>query len=58
MIKNGDTWMEMIKSRNQTTHTYDEATVEEIKNDIIDSYYFEFEALQATLEKLKAEEQS
>ena len=58
LIKNGETWMEMITSRNQTTHTYDEKTVEEIKNAILHSYYFEFEALQARFEKLKKEEQS
>jgi nucleotidyltransferase substrate binding protein (TIGR01987 family) len=58
LIKTGETWMDMITSRNQTTHTYDEATVEEIKNAILNSYYFEFEALKATLEQLKAEESS
>ena len=58
LIKNGETWMEMITSRNQTTHTYDEETVEEIKKAILNSYYFEFEALQATFQKLKEEEQA
>ncbi len=30
LIETGETWMAMIKSRNQTTHTYDEATVDEL----------------------------
>ncbi len=30
LIKNGDIWMEMIKSRNKTTHTYNEETADEI----------------------------
>jgi len=58
LIENGETWMEMIKSRNQTTHTYDEETVAEIVDAVINSYFAEFEALQARLEKLKEEELS
>ncbi|SRR6266498_1606343 len=58
LIQDGDTWMEMITSRNQTTHTYEEKTAEEIKEAILNSYYFEFEALQTTFKKLKEEEQA
>jgi nucleotidyltransferase substrate binding protein (TIGR01987 family) len=58
LIKNGETWKAMIASRNQTSHTYDEATAEEIKDAILHSYFFEFETLQTTLRKLKEEEQS
>ena len=58
LIENGETWMEMIKSRNQTTHTYDEETAAEIVDAVINSYFAEFEALQARLEKLKEEELS
>ena len=36
LITNGETWMEMIKSRNKTSHTYDlnvaEDIVEKIRN--------------------------
>ena len=39
LIKDGDQWMEMLKSRNQTSHTYNK----NIANDIVDKikkYYF------------------
>ncbi len=39
IIENGDAWMEMIKSRNKTTHTYNESTANEIYSKIIE-YYF------------------
>jgi len=55
LIENGETWMDMIKSRNQTTHTYDEAIVAEIVNAITDAYFKEFTALQTRMNKLKEE---
>ncbi len=58
LIKNGETWMNMIKNRNQTTHTYDEATATEIVNAITSSYFAEFQELQTRLAKLKKEETS
>jgi len=53
LIENGEAWMEMIKSRNLTSHTYDEAVASEIVSAILESYFAEFEALKATLEELK-----
>lgn len=53
LIKNGESWMNMIKSRNQTTHTYNESTAEEIFNLIVSSYFAEYVALKETFEKLK-----
>lgn len=38
IIQNGDSWMEMIKYRNQTTHTYNKATAEEIVKKIQNDY--------------------
>lgn len=58
LIENGDVWMEMIQSRNRTTHTYDEETVTQIVNAVIGSYYDEFATLQKRLTKLKEEERS
>ena len=55
LIENGETWMDMIKSRNQTTHTYDEAIVSEIVNAIMNAYFAEFNALQSRMSKLKEE---
>lgn len=56
LIVNGDTWMQMIESRNLTTHTYDEATAAKIVAAIIHSYFAEFERLQVKMEALKKEE--
>lgn len=50
LIGNSDAWMEMIKSRNKTSHTYNEETADEIATLIIESYYSEFEQLKIRLE--------
>ncbi|WGS65603.1 nucleotidyltransferase substrate binding protein [Marinitoga aeolica] len=55
LINNGDVWMQMILSRNLSSHTYDEKTAEEIVSQIINKYYSEFEILINRLEKLKEE---
>jgi len=39
LIADGETWMDMIKSRNKTSHTYDEETAIEIYNKIVTEYY-------------------
>lgn len=49
LIKNGDIWMEMIKSRNLTSHTYNEETTKEIVVAITGSYYNEFVQLEKHL---------
>ncbi len=41
---------ESIKSRNQTAHTYNEETAEEIFHDIVNSYYQAFNSLKTALE--------
>jgi len=56
IIFDGETWMSMVKSRNLTSHTYDEETVEKIVDVILGSYIFEFEKLEEKLESLKQEE--
>jgi nucleotidyltransferase substrate binding protein (TIGR01987 family) len=56
LIENGEAWMDMITSRNLTSHTYDEATAAKIASAILDVYFVEFEALQGKLEKLKRDE--
>lgn len=43
LIDNGDIWMEMIKSRNLTSHTYDQNIADTILADIMQKYYPEFE---------------
>ena len=56
LIKNGEVWMNMIQSRNRTSHTYNEDTAKEIVTDIIDKYYHEFVLLKEILSSLKEEE--
>ncbi|MEK6704957.1 MAG: nucleotidyltransferase substrate binding protein [Bdellovibrionota bacterium] len=43
LIADGDVWMEMIKSRNQTSHTYNKNVAEEITRKICNEYFFVFE---------------
>ena len=51
LIEDGDIWMDMIKSRNKTLHTYNEETVNEIVLAIKDRYFDEFVKLQNRLSK-------
>lgn len=39
LIQDGAQWMEMIKSRNQSTHTYNESTANDIRDRILNHYY-------------------
>ncbi len=57
LIKNGQAWMQMISSRNLTSHTYDEATAAEIVSAIRSTYFAEFETLQVKLDELKKREE-
>ena len=55
LIVNGQAWMNMIQSRNLTSHTYDEATAAEIVSAVRATYFAEFEALRIKLDGLKKE---
>jgi nucleotidyltransferase substrate binding protein (TIGR01987 family) len=50
LIIEGDDWMEMIKSRNQTTHTYNKAIAEEISTKIVNSYYSSFKKFKEKMQ--------
>ena len=54
LIKDGDGWMEMIRSRNESSHTYNEETAEEISNKIIKLYSPLFLAFQEKMEEIKS----
>lgn len=56
LIEDGECWMEMIKSRNETSHTYNEDTTEKIVQAIRDSYFQAFVELQKTLTALAEKE--
>ncbi|HMP72842.1 MAG TPA: nucleotidyltransferase substrate binding protein [Kiritimatiellia bacterium] len=55
-IVNGQVWMEMIISRNRTTHTYDQKTADAIVDEIEQSYLSEFLALKKRFEEMEADE--
>ncbi|MCS6796682.1 MAG: nucleotidyltransferase substrate binding protein [Raineya sp.] len=42
IILNGEIWMDMIQSRNKTSHTYNSETADDIFLKIIHEYYEEF----------------
>lgn len=50
LIANGDAWLEMIKDRNLTSHTYNEETTQKIISHIVQDYYTEFKRLIEKLE--------
>ena len=53
LIEDGQIWMDMIKSRTLTAHTYNQDVAEEIAEDITTRYYSEFVALQSRMDELK-----
>jgi nucleotidyltransferase substrate binding protein (TIGR01987 family) len=50
LVSDGEGWMEMIKSRNQTSHTYEEATASEIAEKVLNHYFELFSAFSETME--------
>jgi nucleotidyltransferase substrate binding protein (TIGR01987 family) len=46
LIKDGEVWMEMIASRNQTSHTYNQDIADAIATMIVDRYAPLFEAFR------------
>jgi len=54
LIADGDTWMEMIRSRNKTSHTYNEATADEIFEKILSRYHPAFLAFKAVMDARKS----
>lgn len=56
LIEDGETWMKMIKSRNQTAHTYNEETAQEIISDVVNHFYRAFLNLEKKLKGLKEKE--
>lgn len=58
LVENGEAWMDMIKSRNKTSYTYNEGTTKEIVNAVKAHYFKEFNQLLKQLTELKAIELS
>ena len=54
IIDDGQDWMDMLESRNKTSHTYNEETAEEISRAVKEVYYFLFQKLKEKLESLSS----
>jgi len=57
LIQQGKIWMDMIGSRNKTSHTYNEGTADEIFHRIIDDYHVAFKDFKHKMEELRSERQ-
>jgi len=55
LIEAGETWMEMIKSRTLTSHTYQEKIAKDISDKIITDYFREFQSLRAKMASLMSD---
>ena len=53
IIADGEIWMDMIQSRNKTTHTYNESTANEIYRKIMDQYFPLFLSFKVKMEEKK-----
>lgn len=58
LIESADLWMDMIQSRNKTSHIYDAATANEIFGKIINDYYSLFLKFRKVMEAKISDEQS
>ena len=56
LIEDGDIWMDMIRDRNLTSHTYNEETAQEIVEAILNRYFAAFSNFQRKMVSLKDEE--
>lgn len=53
LIEDGEGWMEMIRSRNQTSHTYQQKIADEIAGYIVERYYPLFLRFLQKMDSLK-----
>lgn len=53
LIEDGEVWMETIRSRNESSHTYNEKTADGIIEAVQDRYYSAFSALISRLTEIK-----
>ncbi|MEY2521259.1 MAG: hypothetical protein QOF24_3018 [Verrucomicrobiota bacterium] len=57
LVEDGDAWMDMIKARNLTSHTYDCEVAERIANDILNRFQPVLAALEQRFDILAAMEE-
>lgn len=56
LIQDGQIWMDMIKARNLTSHTYNTGIAEDIVKDILLRFYPAFSEMEARFNELSLEE--
>ena len=56
LIEDGDNWMEMIKNRNLTSHTYNEETSEEIYSNVVKHFCLLFKKFKNKMQKIAEKE--
>ena len=54
LIQDGEIWMDMVLSRNKTSHTYNEETADEIFLKIMHQYHPAFLTFRDKMERLKS----
>ncbi|ABA88153.1 nucleotidyltransferase substrate-binding protein, HI0074 family [Syntrophotalea carbinolica DSM 2380] len=52
LVEDGEVWLEMIESRNASSHTYNEEVTKKIVTAIVDAYFESFCKLNAKLNQL------
>lgn len=57
LIEKGEIWMDMILSRNKTSHTYDEETAKEIAENIVNDYAALLNDFGGRMGKIRDDEQ-
>lgn len=55
IITNGDVWMDMIKSRNETSHNYDGTIADEVIEKILNVYFPEMVSFDAMMDSLSTQ---
>lgn len=56
LIDDGQVWMDMIKARNESSHTYNESTADQIATDITDRFFPAFEKMAQAFSSLYEKE--
>jgi nucleotidyltransferase substrate binding protein (TIGR01987 family) len=58
LVEDGNLWMDMLQSRNKTTHTYNEETAREICQAVTEDYYPAFARLIEKLNVIRSESEA